>query len=248
MSRALDHPPTEATFLIFDERPSDSSFVERVWRCHSSRSGQFHSIASSHWEIVVTRHRGQTTFTLRGPETRATRIDCPADGEWLGIRFKLGTYLPQLPVARLRDRNDVILPNANGRSFWLGGSVWECPSFENAEIFVAQLVKNGLVSRDIAVEAALRGESHPFSSRTTQRHFRHATGMTRGTYRQIERARHATNLLRDGISIADVVQEAGFFDQAHLTRSLKRLIGQTPLNIARGNAQLSFLYNTALPS
>ncbi|MGH9628219.1 MAG: hypothetical protein ACRD7E_07755 [Bryobacteraceae bacterium] len=29
----------------------------------------------------------------------------------------------------------------------------------------------------------------------------------------------------------DVAYEAGYFDQAHLTRSLKRLIGQTPADI-----------------
>jgi len=37
-------------------------------------------------------------------------------------------------------------------------------------------------------------------------------------------ARHATNLLSDGASILDAVHEAGYFDQAHLTRSLKVLI------------------------
>ena len=62
--------------------------------------------------------------------------------------------------------------------------------------------------------------------------------------RQIERARHATNLLRDGVAINDAVHEAGFFDQAHLTRSLKSLIGLTPSKIAREQRQLSFLYKT----
>jgi methylphosphotriester-DNA--protein-cysteine methyltransferase len=55
------------------------------------------------------------------------------------------------------------------------------------------------------------------------------------------RARHATNLLRRDVSISDTVHEAGFFDQAHLTRSLKRLIGLTPAKIAREEHQLSFL-------
>ena len=45
--------------------------------------------------------------------------------------------------------------------------------------------------------------------------------MTHSTIRQIERARHATNLLKQGVSILDTVHEAGYFDQAHLTRSLK---------------------------
>jgi methylphosphotriester-DNA--protein-cysteine methyltransferase len=66
--------------------------------------------------------------------------------------------------------------------------------------------------------------------------------MTHGQFRQIERARHATNLLRDGASILDTVHEAGYFDQAHLTRSLRVLIGETPAGVTRHDAQLSFLY------
>jgi hypothetical protein len=36
----------------------------------------------------------------------------------------------------------------------------------------------------------------------------------------------------------------GYFDQAHLTRSLTRLIGQTPGRIVKAEQQLSFLYKT----
>src|SRR5262249_41462884 len=139
-------------FLVFDDRPSDSPFVERVWRCHSERAGRFLSIASSHWEMVVTRHQGKTILTVRGPETKATAIDCPAEGEWLGIRFRLGTFMPQLPVAKLIDRQDVDLPGVAGRSFWLDGSAWEYPDFENAEAFVTRLVKRDIIARDGAVE------------------------------------------------------------------------------------------------
>lgn len=234
-------------FIIFDdERPSDSPFVERVWRCHSERAGTFLSVASSHWEMVVTRLEGTTTVTLRGPETKATEVHCPANGRWFAIRFKAGTFMPRLPVARLLDGQDVILPQAGKRSFWLDGAAWEYPDFETAETFIARLARAGVIARDPAVEAALQGEPHALSQRSAQRHFLQATGMTHGALRQIERARHATNLLRRGVSIMDTVHEAGFFDQAHLTRSLTRLIGLTPAKIARGNRQLSFLYKTTL--
>src|SRR5262245_15988702 len=195
--------------------------------------------------MVVTRHKGKSTLTVRGPETKATAIDCPAEGEWLGIRFRLGTFMPQLPVANLRDRQDVNLPRATGRSFWLNGSAWEYPDFENAEAFVARLVKRSLIVRDRAVDDALRGVYSALSLRSVQRHFLQATGMTHNTFRQIQRARYATNLLKQGASILDVVHEAGFFDQAHLTRSLKRLIGQTPARIIGQDEQLSFLYKTS---
>ena len=62
---------------------------------------------------------------------------------------------------------------------------------------------------------------------------------------QIERARLAAILLREEVSILDVVSRLGYFDQAHLTRSLRRFIGETPAKIQQGQKQLSFLYKTA---
>jgi len=73
-----------------------------------------------------------------------------------------------------------------------------------------------------------------------------ATGLTQSAARQIERARYATYLLQQGVSILDTVEQAGYFDQPHLTRSLKHLIGQTPAQILQKNRpeQMPFLYNT----
>jgi hypothetical protein len=232
-------------FLTFVDRPSDSPYIERVWHCRSGHAGTFLSIAASHFEMVVTRHRDRTFLTLRGPESKATTLDCPGDGEWLGIRFRLGTFMPKFPPADLMDGQDVTLSEATSRSFWLDSSAWDYPDFENAETFVARLARQGILARDGVLDAFLHGERLSVTDRSAQRHFRQATGLTRTLFHQIERARHATNLLRQGSSILDTVHEAGYFDHAHLTRSLKYLIGQTPTEIMRGTEQLSFLYKTA---
>ncbi len=231
-------------FIIFNDQPSDSPFVERIWRSHSERSGIFHSIAACHWEMVVTRHEGRTSLTVRGPETKVTTADCPAHGEWFGIRFKLGTFMPSLPPGILQNRNDVTLPDASSRSFWLNGSAWEYPNLENAETFVKQLVRDGLITEDPLVSAVLRDHPRDVTTRTEQRRFLQVTGMTRGTIHQIERARYATNLLKQGVPILDAAYKAGYYDQAHFTRSLKRWIGHTPAQLIRAEQQLSFLYNT----
>ena len=34
-------------FIYFDDRPSDSPFIERVFRCRSDRAGTFISMATS---------------------------------------------------------------------------------------------------------------------------------------------------------------------------------------------------------
>lgn len=228
-------------FLVFEDRPSDSPFIERVWRSHSERADSFSSVATPHWEMVVSKYEGKTSFIVRGPETRATIAECPAGGEWFAIRFKVGTFMPLLPTSERRDRKDIVLPDASTRSFWLNGSAWQHPDFENAETFVGRLVRRGLIAADPLV---LAPSGREVSDRTIQRRFLRTTGMTRSTIAQIERARSATMLLREGRSIQDVVFDAGYFDQAHLTRSLKHFVGLTPAQIARRDRQLSFLYNT----
>ena len=233
-------------FIHFDaDRPSDSPFIERVWCCHSERGGRFLSVASTHWEFVVTRLAGRTVITLRGPETQPREVDCPANGEWFAIRFKAGTFMPALPVSRLLNGSDINLPGAMRSRFRLDGSAWEIPNFDNAEVFVDRLVRRGLLVRDASVAAALAGDADALNARTAQRHFRHATGMSQAAMRQIERARHATLLLRDGLPPGEAAAEAGYFDQAHLTRSLRRFVGLTPGGIVRNERQLSFLYKTA---
>jgi len=186
------------------------------------------------------------TLTVRGLETRATPLgDCPADGEWLGIRLKLGTVLPLLPARTLVDAT-VTLPEATSNTFWLGGSAWQFPDYDNADTFVDWLVREGLLLRERVVEAALQGQVKDLSLSTIQRRFLRATGVTQSTARQIERARSATHLLQQGVSILDTLHEAGYFDQPHLTRSLKYFIGQTPAQLREKSRpeQLPFLYKT----
>ena len=94
-------------------------------------------MAASHWEMVVSRLQGKTFLTVRGPETSATTADCPAEGEWVAIRFNLGTFMPLLPAKNLSGRRDVTLPDASCRSFWLNGSAWDYPTFETPKHLAA---------------------------------------------------------------------------------------------------------------
>jgi hypothetical protein len=232
--------------LIFDEdRASGSLFVERVWRSHSEGAGSFVSIAESRAEIVVTRYQDLVSVTVRGPETRATRAFYPPDAEWLGIRLTPGACLVPQPSRKLVNWKVTLAP-AMRSSFWLNGSAWPVPDFDNADSFVELLARDDLLVLDPAVPAALLGEPSDSSPRTLQRRFVQATGVTQSLTRQIERARYAALLLKSGVPIASAACQAGYFDQPHLTRSVQHFIGQTPaqlLNEERSD-QLSFLYKT----
>ncbi len=233
---------TTDTFLNMESRPAQSALAETVWRSYSNQAGPFLSIATNRVELVVARHEGQLYCTLRGPETRATVAQVPPEGEWMGIQFRLGVLAPHLPTSGLVD-SDVVLPAACGRTFWLKGSAWEYPTFDNAEVFVERLAREGILTVDPVVEAVLQNQVADVTDRSVQRRFLRATGLTRGAVTQIARARHATNLLQLGTPIADTVEQAGYYDQPHLTKSLRRLIGRTPAQLLanEGPMPLSFL-------
>lgn len=217
-------------FPDFQERLSDSPLVERVWFTHSAGVGSFTSISATCWVMVISKYRGRITVSIHGPKTRATCMDFPAEAEWFGINFKRGAFIPHIPPGSVMDGN-INLPEASDHSFWLGSSVWQLPNYENADTFVNRLVREDLLICDPVVNTINQGQSPPLSLRTIQYRFLRSTGLSHRTIRQIERARYAATLLKQGVSIFDTVYEAGYSDQSHLTRSLKYFIGYTPSEI-----------------
>ena len=227
---------------------SDSPYIERVWRSRSEHISAFTSIAVSQLDLVVWKQFGRTYISLQGPETQASRAPVPEDAEFIGILLKAGTYLPQFPVSTLVNTN-VVFPEASANAFWLRGSAWHFPNYDNAETFVERLLRDGSLIRESVVSDVLRGHTPFMSLRSVQRRFLYASGLTHRTMQQIERARQAVVLLQEGLPIVDVTYRLGYFDQAHLTKSLKYFIGQTPTQITDRNKaeQLSLLYKTELP-
>ncbi|MEZ4671195.1 MAG: helix-turn-helix domain-containing protein [Anaerolineae bacterium] len=220
--------------FVFDMRASESPLVEQVWYTRSVGGGSFMSSAGTNMELVFTRQVGKTTVTMRGPETQARPAPVPEDVEFMGIIFKLGTYIHPFPTYALLN-GSINLPDACRQSFWLYGAVWEIPNFENVDTFVARLTRQELLVRDDIVASVLEDQPHDLSIRSVRRHFLRSTGLTLSTIRKIERARQAAELLRQGKSILDTVFELGYFDQPHLTRALKYLIGQTPAQLISQN-------------
>ena len=216
--------------FVFDKRSAESSLVETVYYTQSEGTGSFISRAGSQWEMVVTRSEGKTSLTVRGPETKARPAPIPADAEFLGIVFKLGAFMPQLPVSEFVNR-EINLPQASDNKFWLHGSSWQFPKFENADVFINRLVQDDLLVYEPVIGEVLQDQPLDLSARTLQRRFLQATGLTHKIIQQIERAQQAATLLEQGVPILDVVFETGYFDQPHLTKSLKRFVGQTPSQI-----------------
>jgi len=228
-----------AELFTLDTQASDSRLVEASWRTRSEPEASFISVAATHWEMVVTRPSGATQVTVRGPETRATIVPIPQDAEFFGIQFGLGTFMPRLLPGELVDRS-VTLPLATSTSFQLDGSTWDVPGPDDVDDFVDGLVDAGLLVHDpvaaAAVEDAVEDDVDGLSSRSVERRVARATGLTQGLIRRIRRAERAVELLSVGVSAPDAAHRAGYADQSHLIRSLKRFVGQTPSQVTASAA------------
>lgn len=227
MKRAVD-------LFEFEAGAAHSPLVERVWHTRSVPEESFISVAASNWEIVITRQDGGAHLSVLGPETSASTASIPQDAEFFGIRFNLGTFMPRLTPGMVIDHGMTL--SAAARSVWLDGSRVELPGPDDVDCFVAALVRKGLLAHDPVVPAAITGQVDGLSVRSLERRVARATGLTRGTIRQIHRAEAAAEMLVRGAAPIDVAFQAGYADQPHLTRSLRRFVGQTPAEIAAATA------------
>ena len=217
---------------IYEERLSDSPYVEKIGHfCIESAYSQV-CAANLMWNMMVVIHQGQRSLSIWGPETQSGLMNFPVGAEFLFIQFKLGRFMPRMQVQTIANAG-IILPDASSQSFWLDGSAWQYPDYENVDTFVDWMVRDGLLAHEPVVDAVLQNQPQDMASRTVRQRFLQATGLTRSYIDQLERAQQAANLLESGLSILDTVEQAGYADQPHLTRSLKRFIGHTPAQIAR---------------
>lgn len=218
--------------IIYEERLSDSPYIETITHGWTASDGSTIRPAECNWHLVFVRENGRAHPLVVGPLTTAGVVSWGEGAEILWIKLKLGTFMPHLPA---RDFLDVetILPEAASNSFWLNGSAWQFPDYENADTFVNRLVRDGLLVSDWVVNAALQDQLPETPSRTVRHRFLRATGLTHSYIRQMKRAQQAAALLEQGVSILDTVHEAGYCDQPHLTKSLKRFVGKTPAQLIR---------------
>ena len=218
--------------LIFEERLSDSPYIETVIRGQTLNAGSSIRPAEVHWHMVFVRVSGQTHPLVVGPLLTSGVAHWGAGAEILWIKFKLGTFMPHLPARNFLER-ETTLPEAASDTFWLNSSAWQFPDFENADTFVNRLVRDEVLVSDPVVKAALQDEAPDIPSRTVRHRFLRATGQTQSHIRQMQRAQQAAELLQQGTPILDVTYQLGYFDQPHLTRSLRQFIGYTPAQVTR---------------
>ncbi len=217
--------------ILFEERPSDSPYVETVTHGYTAVPGSTIRPAESHWHMVFVKENGRTHSLAVGPLTTSGLVSWGDGAEILWVKFKMGTFMPHWPTRKFLD-SETNLPGASHNAFWLHSSTWQLPDYGNVETFVSRLVRDDLLVRDSVVDTVLQDQMPDISLRTVRHRFLQATGLSHNYIRQMKRAQEAAALLEQGVPILDAVYELGYYDQPHLTRSLKQFVGYTPGRVA----------------
>lgn len=208
--------------------------VECLWRIQGltltdHRSGLWIDPARETWGLAFTKRVDATMRAeLIGPSHHhhVQEGGEPGNVYWgadLHPHFKLrgidkssltGKFV-QLPVA--------------GEYFFLGEDAFKIPTFPELEEFLAELER-----RKVIVDAAGDLLQQPdVTRRSHQRRHRETLGLSRRQSQQIRRAERAAALLLQGQRPIDVATETGYADQAHMTRTLKHLLGRTPRQLQK---------------
>lgn len=167
---------------------------------------------------------------IAGQATRPMAVPYQAGTSSVVISLVPGAFLSGYPGTTLLDKTE-LLPNANDSRFLLEGEAFLFPTFDTAEKLIDDMARRGLIDYDEIVIKATGSGQQPLSDRAVQRHFSKTTGLSPKKLRQIKQAQLAVRLLKKGEKPADAAAEAGYSDQPHLSKSLRRIMGSKPSDV-----------------
>ena len=201
-----------------------------LWRARVDHPESYAVAGSEYWGISFVRTAdGVLSAEMNGPTLHSTTVDSALGDEYWGV--ELAPHVMVVSAGKDAFRGSTVALPVETDRVRIGQHWHRVPDFENLERWVAELVDAATLRIDDDVRAALAGDRTGATDRTWQRRFRRVVGLTSAQIRHLGRAQHAYVLLQSGLSPAEAASTAGFSDQAHLTRSLRMIRGQTPAAI-----------------
>lgn len=216
-------------------------YISHYWLSRNSSAGDHRILPDGCVDLVLAAGH-DLTVTAYGSTTAPGTARVQAGHHYLGIRFHPGQhrhFLP-LPAAELRDRA-LPLPDNRGLIATLGSQVFTHP---HPCRILDQLLLDWLGHYPAETDAldhwllhapwksGIASVCHAFgvSKRQLQRQFQQRLGISPGTFLTIRRCQWLIRTLtQEGVPpLAALAQDAGFSDQSHMTRTLKRVMGVTP--------------------
>lgn len=208
---------------MYEQKSSELPIIQLVWRAKVIESGEYDDPAKDTWGLAFTK-RADGTYgaELLGPAYRHKVLDGREGDEYWGVEFY--PYVTMRGVNKPKLTGKLMPLRVEERTFFIDKHGYAIPAYEELEGFCETLLQKGIIS----LASGLLGHRPEISLRSRQRHNLKLTGLTLKQQQQIRRAERANALLKQGMKPTEVAVEVGYSDQAHMTRSLKLLLGKTP--------------------
>jgi hypothetical protein len=217
------------------DSPSAARFIARIEQVEYTAAALDIARPDGTWDLVFRQGRDGLMVLQTGQTDRVVQLPGAAGERYCNIAFRPEVYMPRRPGVHMANQGHVHAL-AGPRDCVIDGERLALPTFDNAEQFVMALARRGLLEVDRLVHRATAGGWQRVDDRSLQRHSAHVTGLSPKKLQQILRADAAAALLRRGVRPVDVAAELGYTDQAHLTHSLRRLLGLTPGQLSAATA------------
>jgi AraC-like DNA-binding protein len=216
---------------MYREFQQHGPHIACVWT-HDPESGQGprRILPDACVDIVWNGNR----LVVAGPATGPKFTSRPAGTPAFGVRFRVGAAGAALGIPAV-ELLDATVPLAD---VWRDGAelterIGERPSVER----LAAMVRGRLMrAPDALVRAAATGADPGLGARQLRRRFAEAVGYGPKTLQRILRFQHFLALAQTSTDLARLALEAGYADQAHLTRECSRLAGLPPAALLAAGA------------
>lgn len=216
---------------IHTSRTSTHPLIDRVWETKNIEDGVYLATPDGAWDLIVMiQADGSKSMAIAGQATKSVHVPYQAGSGGVVVSFAPNAYLPHTPGEKLLDAME-FLPNTDEGHFEYQGHTFAFPTFENAEEIVNEMIIKGLIASDELIRSLRDGTPRAASTRAFQRHFLKATGLTQKQFQQIKRAQEAVTLLKEGKRPIEVAADAGYSDQPHLAKSLKKIMESKPSSV-----------------
>jgi AraC-like DNA-binding protein len=179
---------------------------------------------------------------VAGPATRAARAGVPAGTPVFGVRFRMGVAsaglgVPATEFADLSVDAEEVLGRGVAERVADGGLPALLAIVRERLQPVDPLARAAaLAMADPQTRVAELGDAFGLSERQLRRRFLDAVGYGPKTLARVLRFQHFLQLARPDGDLARLALDAGYADQAHLTREARRLSGRTPGELVTSGA------------
>ena len=216
--------------FTYEDKHPNSLYIDKIWHTYTTSDGVFTAGLDGNWDIIISRAGDKVDVAVNGVGRHAAQVPYIAGIDSVGIALKPGVFLQDFKGKDIVNSQHTL--GRGGASYVeISGYRLKIPDFNSAELFVDELVEKGILQINLITSLLGNGSVKGVSDRSLRRHTMNTTGLSPYFFHQIQRAQQATQLLQRGVPIAQVATDVGYTDQAHMTKSVKALMGLTPAQI-----------------